>query len=119
MRARVALATRACGFFERTRETVGCETPALRATSAAVTLAVLIRFGTLPIRIGNRSLSRVGSLPPRVTTLRHQQPLMKQLATIPSPLTVPAVSSAALERETLRRVTWRLIPLLFVLYIFN
>jgi len=46
----------------------------------------------------------------------------------PSPITSPAKSSqsaaesdseSALERETMRRVTWRLIPFVFVLYIFN
>ena len=36
------------------------------------------------------------------------------------PLTAPADTSAnALERETMRAVSWRLIPLLFVIYIFN
>ena len=44
---------------------------------------------------------------------------MPRLAAAVAPLTGTAPSDSGLERETLRRVTWRLIPLLFVLYIFN
>ena len=43
---------------------------------------------------------------------------MPIIAERPEVLTPPN-ADVALERETLRRVTWRLIPLLFVLYIFN
>ena len=53
-------ATLASGFFDRTSDTVGWDTPARAATSWVVTrrwVAAEERLGTLLIRISNRLLS--------------------------------------------------------------
>src|ERR1019366_10491883 len=57
-RARVSGATRALGLRESTSETVGCDTPAFRATSVAVTRLLPIRIGYVIIGI-SILLSRV------------------------------------------------------------